>query len=73
MAGDQKPLNQIGIFLVSITPRKLLYLMISVNLIKFVPHWQSVFFFSFWGGGGTLYILFNNVNAFIKFYAGFRI
>ena len=31
MAANQKPLNQIGIFWYQFTPRKLLYLMISVN------------------------------------------
>ena len=45
MAANQKPLNQIGIFWYQFTPRKLLYLMISLNLVKFGPHWLSVF----WG------------------------
>ena len=43
MAANQKPLNQIGMFWYQFTPRKLLYLMISLNLVKFVPHWLSVF------------------------------
>ena len=43
MTANQKPLNQIGIFWYQFTPRKLLYLTISVNLIKFGPHWLSVF------------------------------
>ena len=38
MAANQKPLNQIGIFWYQFTPRKLLYLMISRNLVKFGPH-----------------------------------
>ena len=50
------------IFWYQFTPRKLL--MISVHLVKFGPHWLSVFFillllllllFFFLGGGGTLY------------------
>ena len=51
MAANQKPLNQIEIFWYQFTPRKLLYLMKSVNLAKFGPHWLSFFFF-FGGGGG---------------------
>ena len=43
MAANQKPLNQIGIFWYQFTPRKLLYLMILVNFVKFGPHWLSVF------------------------------
>ena len=44
MAANQKLLNQIGIFWYQFTPRKLLYLMISVNMVKFGPHWLYVFF-----------------------------
>ena len=43
MPANQKPLNQIGMFWYQFTPRKLLYLMISVNLVKFGPHWLSIF------------------------------
>ena len=43
MAANQKPLNQIGIFWYQFTPRKLLYLVILVNLVKFGPHWLSFF------------------------------
>ena len=50
MAANQKQLNQIGIFWYQFTPRKLLYLMISVNLVNFGPHWLSGFFLA------TLYI-----------------
>ena len=42
MAANQKPLNQIGIFWYQFTPRKLLYLMIPLNLVKICPHWLSV-------------------------------
>ena len=44
MAANQKALNQIGIFWYQFTPRKLLYLMILVNLVNFGPNWLSVFF-----------------------------
>ena len=44
MTANQKSLNQIEIFWYQFTPRKLLYLMISVNLVKFCPHWLSGFF-----------------------------
>ena len=50
MPVNQKPLSWIGIFWYQITPRKLLYLLVSLNLVKFGPHWLSVFF------GATLYI-----------------
>ena len=46
---NEKPLNRIGIFWYHFTPRKLLYLMVSVNLVKFGPHGLSVFL------GATLY------------------
>ena len=49
MDANQKPLNQIGIFWYQFTPRKLFYLMVSVNLVKFGSHWLSVFC------GATLY------------------
>ena len=44
MPVNQKPLNRIGIFWYQFTPRKLLYLLISLNLVRFGPHWLSVFF-----------------------------
>ena len=50
MPVNQKPLNRIGIFWYQFTPRKLLYLLVSLYLVKFGPHWLSVFF---WGGGGA--------------------
>ena len=50
MPVNQKPLNRIGIFWYQFTPRKLLYLMVSLNFIKFGPHWLSVFFFFFFWG-----------------------
>ena len=44
MPVNQKPLIRIGIFWYQFTPRKLLYLLVSLNLVKFGPHWLSVFF-----------------------------
>ena len=43
MPVNQKPLNWIGIFWYQFTPRKLLYLLVSLNMVKFDPHWLSVF------------------------------
>ena len=43
MPVNQKPLNRIGIFWYHFTPRKLLYHMVSVKLVKFGPHGLSVF------------------------------
>ena len=50
MPVNQKPLNRIEIFWYHFTRRKLLYLMVSVILVKFGPHGLSVFL-----GGATLY------------------
>ena len=44
MPVNQKPLNRIGIFWYQFTPRKLLYLLVSLNFVKFGPHWLSVLF-----------------------------
>ena len=52
MPVNQKPLNRIGILWYQFTLRKLLYLLVSLNLVKFGPHWLSVFFFFFFLGGG---------------------
>ena len=49
MAANQKPLNQIGIFWYQFTPRKLLYLIIYVNLSNLVHIGCPVFW-------ATLYI-----------------
>ena len=38
MPVNQKPVNQIMIFWYHFTPRKLLYLMIAIHLVKFGPH-----------------------------------
>ena len=54
---NQKPLNRIRIFWYHFTPRKLLYLMVSINLVKFGPHGLSVF----WGA-----TLFWNVHVHSK-------
>ena len=43
MPVNQNPLNRIGIFWYQFTPRKLLYLLVSLNLVNFGPHWLSVF------------------------------
>ena len=43
MPVNQKSLNRIGIFWYQFTPRKLLYHLVSLNLVKFGPHWLSVF------------------------------
>ena len=39
----KKPLNRIEIFWYQFTPRKLLYHMVSVNLVKFGPQWAVLF------------------------------
>ena len=44
MPANQKPLNQIEIFWYHFTPRKLLYHIVSLNLVKFGPHWLFCFF-----------------------------
>ena len=43
MPVNQKLLNRIGIFWYQFFPRKLLYPVVSVDLVKFGPHWLSVF------------------------------
>ena len=43
MPANQKPLNRIEIFWYQFTPRKLLWHVVSINLVKFGPHWLSVF------------------------------
>ena len=50
MPVDQKPLNRIGIFWYQFTPRKLLYLLVSLNLLKFGPHWLSFFLATLYKG-----------------------
>ena len=39
---NQKPLNQIEICWYHFTPRKFLSLMVSVNFVRFVPHWLCI-------------------------------
>ena len=43
MPVNQKLLNRIGIFWYQVFPRKFLYHVVSVDLVKFGPHWLSVF------------------------------
>ena len=43
MPVNQKPLNRIVIFWNHFTPRKLRNLIVSVNFVKFGPHWLFVF------------------------------
>ena len=43
MTANQKPLNRIEIFWYQITPRKLVYHVVSIHFVKFGPHWLSVF------------------------------
>ena len=46
MPANQKPLNRIGKFWYHFTPRKIPYLMVSVNLVTFGLHGLSVWVFS---------------------------
>ena len=48
MAANHKPLNRIGKILNYFTPRKIPYLMVSVNLVIFGSHWLTIW-------GATLY------------------
>ena len=60
MPANQKPLNRIEIFWYQFTPRKLLYHMVSLDLVKFGPHGLSVFL------GHPVYSHANNVIIIFK-------